>query len=509
MKKYILAITFVFALGVQAQEVSTLYFLENAPMRHLVNPAFQPVSKGYVNFSPLGYSSSWVGNNAYTLTDFVYAAPDGSTVTVLHPEYGRKDAFLKSLPKSIHMQQDATINWLGFGFRLRENGYITVQAMTRIDSKEAVSTALFPFLLNGEAVSTTSTVGLNLGQSRLATQIYTEVGGGYSHKINDMWTVGGKFKFLIGTAYLGTSFSQMDLTGNTQALRLQAQGNLQVAGPINYEALPSELSYEDLSSIDYEELLWMDEQSSSNILSKITKPSGYGAAVDLGFTVTPLKQLQVNVSLNDLGFINWTNASQFNLSADTTFMGVGPLNFDDYMVDGQFMADSLTSDILTQVEGLANAIKIDNPKNRFCRMITTKLNIGVDGHFFDNRLSVGLLSKTMLYKGHVNEELTLGVAGKPVKWCNIALSYSLLNNGKFSNIGAGLSIMPYDGINLTLAADYIPTYYASVADLAFLPSRSKGLNVAMGLSIVWGTNPKKDKKAPTSELEMVEPKENL
>ena len=40
-----------------AQEVNTLFFLENAPMRHIVNPAFQPVSNGYVNFTPLGYMS--------------------------------------------------------------------------------------------------------------------------------------------------------------------------------------------------------------------------------------------------------------------------------------------------------------------------------------------------------------------------------------------------------------------------------------------------------------------
>ena len=35
--------------SISAQQVTTLYFLENAPMRHTINPAFQPVSRGFIN----------------------------------------------------------------------------------------------------------------------------------------------------------------------------------------------------------------------------------------------------------------------------------------------------------------------------------------------------------------------------------------------------------------------------------------------------------------------------
>ena len=52
-RKFFLAALLIAAcsMSVRAQQVNTLYFLENAPMRHTINPAFQPVSKGYVNFS--------------------------------------------------------------------------------------------------------------------------------------------------------------------------------------------------------------------------------------------------------------------------------------------------------------------------------------------------------------------------------------------------------------------------------------------------------------------------
>ena len=91
--KALVVCSFLVGLGItaQAQEVSTMYFLENAPMRHRVNPAFQPVSNGYVNFTPLGYSSFWVGNNSLTMSDVLYNK-NGQTVTALHPKYGDRGA---------------------------------------------------------------------------------------------------------------------------------------------------------------------------------------------------------------------------------------------------------------------------------------------------------------------------------------------------------------------------------------------------------------------------------
>ena len=46
MKQYILAaLVATMTLSASAQQVTTMYFLENAPMRHVINPALQPVSK--------------------------------------------------------------------------------------------------------------------------------------------------------------------------------------------------------------------------------------------------------------------------------------------------------------------------------------------------------------------------------------------------------------------------------------------------------------------------------
>ena len=72
--------------------------------------------------------------------------------------------------------------------------------------------------------------------------------------------------------------------------------------------------------------------------------------------------------------------------------------------------------------------------------------------------------------------------------------YSFIN-GKWSNMGAGISFAPYDGFMLTLAADYVPLRYVEypVAEDAVvpLPYKTQGINLAFGIAIVAGTNPKK------------------
>ena len=104
--------------------------------------------------------------------------------------------------------------------------------------------------------------------------------------------------------------------------------------------------------------------------------------------------------------------------------------------------------------------------------------------------------------------MTIGAAFRPVNWFNIAVSYSLLQNGKFSNIGAGLSFMPYDGVNMTLSMDYIPTSYANIPNsqnksLYYIPEKAKTVNVALGFSIVWGTNRKdSDKDGVWDKIDM-------
>lgn len=471
----------------KAQEVNTLFFLENAPMRHIVNPAFQPVSNGYVSFTPLGYMSFWGGNNSLTMRDLIYTY-NNKTITALHPEGGDKAALLNTFRKSTMINAEGTLQILGFGFRIKDFGYVHFNVTERFDASTSLPQDLFRFILGGGMTNLEGINTYSMKQFGVQATAYTEIAGGYSHKINDEWTVGGKLKFLIGQAYLGFNNSNLNIDASMENWRIYGDGALTIAAPIDLQKLPAQVSWKAMENYDFSQL-------TNNLTWKdYIKPSGYGLAVDLGATYRPHPQVQISLAVNDLGFIYWNKGKKYKASIDTTFVGVGQFEYGHYVEDGKFLGDSLKNDVLRNLEGFAKGLHTENAADGFARMVNLKFNVGVDANFCNNILGVGLYSKTHLHNGRFYEELTLGGAVRPCNWFNLAVSYSLVNNGKFSNIGAGLSFMPYDGVNMTLVMDYIPTSYAAMEKdgFAYLPYKTKGFNLALGFSIVWGTNHKKD-----------------
>lgn len=496
IRKSLIIILLAIAGWVQAQEVTTMYFLENAPMRHIVNPAFQPVSNGYINFTPLGYSSFWIGNNSMTPSDFIYNdKASGRVITFLHPNADRT-GFYKSRPKNMLINNELSTNMLSFGARVKDNGYFHIGLMMRMDVGMSYHKELSQFLLGGGMTNLTGVNNVNFTNIGLTTKAYFELAGGYSHRINDQWTVGGKLKLLLGVAYVNLNTRNTQIDASVDEWKIQGQPRIEAAGPLNFNALPEKLSLNELMNMQMGDLV----PGLSN-WKTLLKPSGYGAAIDLGFTYKPHPQVQITAAINDLGFIYWTNARSYNATIDTIYNGVGEFQLQDYYRNGTFYSDSLMNDALSNLKGLAQGVHMADAQHRFARMVNAKLNVGIDANFWENRIGIGVLSSTKLYNSKIYEEVTFGAALRPCNWFNLAVSYSLLQNGKYSNIGAGFSFMPYDGINLTLAMDYIPTHYAHVKmdgtsmgniDVT-VPNHIKGLNLAIGFSIVWGTNHKKDR----------------
>ena len=122
----LIALAALFTVGVSAQQVTTIYFLENAPMRHTINPAFQPYSNGFINFSPLGWTSMSVGNNSLTVSDIFMMDPvTGRTITPIHPNANRQ-AFLGALRSMTLSNAEMTLGLINMGFRIKDKGYLTI-----------------------------------------------------------------------------------------------------------------------------------------------------------------------------------------------------------------------------------------------------------------------------------------------------------------------------------------------------------------------------------------------
>ncbi len=517
-KYFVVALVALISLSASAQQVTTLYFLENAPMRHTINPAFQPVSAGYINFTPLGWMSIGVGNNSLTVRDVLYVDPTtGRTITPLHPN-GDKQAFLRTLHSMTLANGELTLGLLNMGFRIKENGFLTIGINERIDLGGTVPKPLLNFLIGGGMTNLAPGAinSFNLSGFGAHGMAYTEIGAGYSYKLNEQWTIGGKLKFLLGQMHMSGRARHLGLETCTDMWQINGDLALEMAGPINFNALP-DMNNRRLTDVikDFDGSgggtpIDINQVIDTKNIAGLLKPNGYGAAIDFGFAWKPIENLQVTAALNDLGFIYWTNAKRYSASLDTIYNGVGVIDYSDPAFkdkDGNFDPQLVLDSVVNGLKGLADAVILHPSGNGYAKMISARFNIGLDANFWDNRVGLGIVSATRLYNARLYEEVTIGLSFRPVNWFNIAATYSLMNNGKYSNIGAGLSFMPYDGINMTLAMDYIPTSYAAVdvkgTPKYLLPDKAKMVNVALGFSICWGTNHRdKDKDGVWDKIDM-------
>lgn len=479
-----------------AQEVNTLYFLENAPMRTQFNPALMPVSSGYIIFTPLGYTSLWAGNNSLTMSDVIYNK-DGKTITALNA--GETEKFLKQLRRNNFVSFDMTTTILGFGARTKKGGYFHGGIFVRADAGVNIPKTLFNALITPDGI------GLNMGdQIKFSglyanAQAYLEISGGYTRPLNEQWTLGGKLKFLLGYANVNMRINELTLTpganpGDKAQLNMKGTVNAATPGGIDPTGILPKNGEGFFENIG-DRVNNMFSSINGNY-AKLAVPGGYGAAIDFGFTYKPIKYVQIGAAINDLGFIYWNNGVNGKVNGDTPFDGIGTVEVKTK--DGKIDTEGMGKQVTDHLNGYLDAIQAEGKGGGYARMTRAHLNVSVDGLFWENRVGVGLLSQTKLYNNKVYEELTLGGFFRPVNWFNLAVSYSLIN-GHGGTLGAALGFAPYDGIMLTLATDYIPCHYADMSALTnssskqyYLPYKSPGVNVAFGFAIVWGTNKKRD-----------------
>lgn len=480
------------------QQVNTLYFLDNAPVRQYINPAFQPISNFYLSLPVIGYTSVWAGNNSFSVSDVIFNNAAGQTITFLHPDADRQQ-FLNKLQKTTLIDFDMQTNILSFGFRFKDKNYLHFSLNERIDGGFTLPRDLFTFIFGGGMKDLSGGDNrLNLTSLGLGISAYAEAGVGYTRQINEHWGIGFKLKFLAGQGYLGMSNNDLGMNLTSDQWNVFGNGRMYMAAPMI--TMPDHMpTFAELQKPD--SLFGINDIASSfnikNDWKKLIKPAGYGGSLDLGLTYKPIRQLAITASVTDLGFIIWKGAA-YDYNINGTFNGVGEFKYEDYVnSEGNFDGEILKDTILTRFKGFYENMLVGNRiGDKFLRMISCKLNVGVDANLWDNRIGLGVYSRTRFFDKQVFEEVTIGAAFRPVHWFNIAASYSFIN-GKWHSMGAALGIVTYEGLGLFLAADYIPFDYASV-DVGgkpknVVPYKVNGLNVAFGLNLVIGHRSQRDK----------------
>ena len=439
-----------FAAVVKSQ-VTSIYFLKNVYYRHELNPAFQPTANVFVDLPIIPTLQLAGGNNSITFSDIIYPKQiDGTTqtVTFLHPR-GDKDKFYRTLRPQTKVFLEPKVDLLSFGFKVRSN-YFTFGVSQKTQAVVSLPKDLFKLALYGTP-DTLNTNIFDFSALGVSGSSYTEFAFGYSKKVNEKLSVGGKAKFLLGEVGVSSHFNKLQLQANRDKWEIFVDGSVQ-AGMVL-------ASYKmDEETIDFPE-----EINVSDALNQTRK----GFAFDLGAVYKVMDKLELSASLLDLGMIHWSkNVVNFTAGSSIKFEGVsynpGEENQDFFEEYGKAIADSLKY-TATQVP--------------FSSGLYSKILLGAEYYVYKDVISIGLFSKMPLNLKKGNSELSLFANFFPARAFNASLNYSLIH-GRFSTIGLGLGgrLGPF---NLFLAGDYIPFFFAP----NYIPRQNKAINLNMGVAI--------------------------
>lgn len=425
--------------------------MENVPARNVLNPAFIPVQKFYIDLPVISGVAFSVGNNSVSAQDIVVKKGDE-----LLPELqsgADHSPFLNKLKTTTNFTSESRVNLLGFGFRLPE-GYFTFGISERERVGMNIPKSLVRLGFDGAPVAL-ETKSYNLHKIGCDASAYLEMAFGYSRKIDDSWTVGGKVKVLFGEAHADLAFSELGLDIGDQYIDLYGKGKARFTVPVTVSQRADGLPY-----------IQQDDAK----LDKMLHPVGFGLGVDAGAVYRYDDRLQFSGSIDDIGFIRWKKSDwEGDLNAHTSYKS------------WDFTVDNAASNWGQQIkDSLINSYTASFDNNRgYVKALAATVRLGADYDLVKKKINLGLLCvKTFGGRYRYNEVLA-SANFRPFYWFNASVSYGLIN-GNMGSLGLGLNLIggPF---NFFVATDYMPLSYTSNN----IPYKSKYVNGHVGLSFTF------------------------
>lgn len=454
----------------QAQYLRSSYFMEGTSARLQLNPGLQP-TKGYFNMPIIGSFNMSASSNVLGTSDIIDLMDSGSDLY-------SNDKLFDRLKADNRLNVNLNTDILSFGW-YRGKGFWSVNVGLRADFGAALAKDMFSMMRTMNGFALEDVAGTNqsysLSNQTLNMKAYAEVGLGYSRRITEKLTVGGRVKVLLGLARAEMNINQFDL-------------NLDVPNPqyTNYADYESrgELSPSDWYGAHY------DYSANGNVITTLKGGgmtfdnngmidnfdldagdlgiAGSGFGIDLGASYKVWDNLTVSASILDLGFLKWKESET---TVATTVSGGDEVTINSENYDRYIGGDFLSFERFDFEEGSPEKVKTKT------RLYSTLLLAGEYG-LLNNKLSVGAMYTARFAEPKTLNELTFLATFRPKNWLNAAISYSPIQaSGK--SIGLAVKLGP-----LFVGTDYM-----------FFGGNSKSVNGFLGISFPLGGKPK-----PFSEL---------
>lgn len=464
MKKYILTgILAVSTLTISyAQTMKSSYFMEGSFYRHQLNPAFSN-ERSYFSLPVLGNLNAGIESNM-GLSTFIYPSsnPKYDLTTFLDPQISSSE-FMKKLKTNNKIGMNVNMQILSVGFKAGK-GYATVDLGIRNQMAATLPKDLFGFVKNGMNIDGTTNYKLsNFGMDLTS---FAELAVGFSRNIiNDKIRIGAKAKVLVGAAYANLNYKDMNIDMSGDQWKIKANGQVHMAVP--------SLEFDTKEHNGKQQIVGV--KTGGDIA-----PAGMGLAFDLGATYEVIEDLEVSLSVLDLGFIKWNNLAKGTAESDYTFDGFNEITFDEDNPDYD------NNNIDAQIENLTDDLKeafliySDEETTSMSKTLAATLNIGASYKMpFYKGLSFGFLSSTRIAGKQSVSEGRFYANVAPTSWFEASVNYAISSYG--SSLGWMLNFHPR-GFNLFFGTD---SQIFKVSP-QFIPVNRVNTNICMGINFPIG-----------------------
>lgn len=469
VKKLNLSILFLLlCMGIlSAQRNLTLYNLNAVPQSMSLNPGRMPLSNVYVGIPALGSINGSFSNSSFTFGDLML----GDDEDFFENDF---EDFLGILDDENRLIVDVNVNWLDFGFRVKNN-FFSLQAGDYVTFQSDYPKPLFELFddIANEEIQETKTYLLDqLGFNGTHFRSY---GIGYTRVITPQLSMGIRAKYLSGMANVSTFNQNLRFVNDLDNQYFDIEGSL---------------------SIYSSGLQTLEDDPGAYIRGTGNR----GFAIDFGANFQVNDQIEVYGSVVNLGRIRWKN----DLTENTIVAG-----------NVQFPND----DIDEFEEELSNFLdSLQMPPSLPLASYTTRLPavayFGGSYHFLPNT-SASILFNPRFFEGNTDWAFSLGLQHRVNKFLQAVVNYSTYNKSAF-NLGAGFA----------LNAGPLQLYFASDNILPiFNIDNAKNAHFNTGLNLTFGRMTRteqletwkkeapdlvlKSKMEPLSEIEATETEENV
>lgn len=436
--KYCFIVLLIFTVGTSAyaQFDLMIYGYRFVPQSNYNNPAFIPQGKIVVGIPVLSSISTSTYSSSFSLDDILKDNPSNDSLN-LDLSY-----LISKGQKSNLLTQYVDNDILYVGLKLNSN-FLSFGIRNRLYSRFIYSEDLVKLLWNGNASYLDEE--LNLSSTKVNHDHFLDYYVSFAYMIGENVSLGIRANLLQGLSSLQTQRNEITILTNSQG-----------ENGYSFDANTSFL----INTSGFNS----DSTNPGGVSDYIFNFKNLGFSFDIGADYKLSERFSINISILDLGKINWkSNLKSYESQADNVhFSGVTvDINSNDDVFE-------------TYMDSLTSLIDVNEFEQEYSTGLPTRFYAGLEYYGYDRKNRFGFVFSGILLKDKFSPAFSVGYDREVSKHFAFKVNYSYLAYAPL-NLGAGFSF------------NFKPFQFYMLTDnvfSTFLWDRQRYLNIRFGINIL-------------------------